>query len=825
MAVVSLPKPAETQFSGGVGLNYRSMRASKARFATLLGPSVRFIIKAVGFLLIIGGAFFIFMLPSLGWFLLAAGTAIGVLQTWIDQELAHIPPGGDGIDGVLDSGLLGKLSENPTPKEIATKVMQLPGGQFYAVRFGIGPSFLTQLASDNSADTPALWQDTLTLSNQINEHEITAATVTASLVRTIPNSDTYLAQLQLSGEDVLNGAKWFAHLGELVKKHTKPKRTGGIARDWSFGYTPMLSRFGVNISSQVSYGGVLAVDLESHVEALNQLITVLGSGGRQNAALVGPLGAGKTTVVHAFAEELLQADSKIPSRLKFHQVISMDASTLISQAGGRGELEKLVNQLLMEAYHAKNVILCLDDAQLFFEEGVGSVDLTNVLLPVLEGGAIPLILGMDEQRWLQIAQRNPALVAALNRITIPPASQGETLRVMQDQLIVLEFRHKVTFMYQALQEAYRLSERYMHDQAMPGKAIRLLESAAGHADQGLVTAQSVQKAIESTLDVKVGTANSSDERDTLLNLENLIHQRMINQTRAVQVVSDALRRARTGVRNPDRPVGTFLFLGPTGVGKTELAKSIASVYFGGEDRLIRVDLNEYVQSTDVSRLIADGAKDPFSLAAQAAKQPFSVILLDEIEKAHNDVLNTLLQLLDEGILRDINNRQISFRDAIIVATSNAGADRVRELISSGQQLEQFEEQFVNELIDSHQFRPEFLNRFDEIVVFRPLSQEELIQVIDLILAGINKNLALQKVSVSVDSDVKKALVAKGYDARLGARPMRRIVQRTVENIIAKRMLTGAVQPGSTIQITMQDIMTTGIQGVQNEQGLTSESKV
>lgn len=790
-------------------LNPISMRSFKARLGVAFSPAIRRLLQAVMLLLVLGGVFLLFVTPGLGWFILAAGTAIGLMQAWADGDLAHINPAGETIDGLLDSALLGRLPHNPSPRQIADKVMQLPGGQFFAARFGIGPSFLGQLTSENPADSALVWQEAVNIRDKFRDKEISAAYVTAAIIRTIPNIETYLAQLQLSNADILNGAQWYVHIGELVKKHTQKQRTGGIARDFSFGYTPMLSRFGVNISNQVAYHGVLAVDLESHLDALNQLITYMGGGGRQNAALVGPLGAGKTTVVHAFAERIMQADANVPQRLKFHQVVTLEASSLISQAQGRGELEKLVNTLLMEAYHAKNIILCLDDAQLFFEEGVGSVNLSNVLLPVLEGGAIPLILGMDEQRWLQIAQQNPALVAALNRISITEASQDDTLRVMQDQIIVLEYRHKVTFMYQGLLEAYRLALRYMHDQAMPGKAIRLLETAAGHAVNGLITAQSVQKAIETTLAVKVGTANTSDERDTLLNLENLIHQRMINQSRAVQVVSDALRRARTGVRNPDRPVGTFLFLGPTGVGKTELAKSIAAVYFGGEERMIRIDLNEYVQSSDVSRLIADGATDPFSLAAQAAKQPFSVVLLDEIEKAHQDVLNTLLQVLDEGILRDIHNRQISFRDAIIVATSNAGADRVRELIGAGQQLEQFEDQFVNELIDSHQFRPEFLNRFDEIVVFRPLTQEELVQVIDLIVAGINKNLALQKISIAVADDAKKALVAAGYDARLGARPMRRIVQRTVENFIAKKMLSGAVPPGSTIQINMEDIQASG----------------
>jgi len=341
---------------------------------------------------------------------------------------------------------------------------------------------------------------------------------------------------------------------------------------------------------------------------------------------------------------------------------------------------------------------------------------------------------------------------------------------------------------------------------MPGRAIKLMESAAGYAEPSkLVTMNSVQQAIEQTMDIKVGVASGEDEREKLLNLEDLIHQRMINQTRAVSVVSDALRRARAGVRNENRPIGTFLFLGPTGVGKTELAKALADVYFGGEGRMIRLDLNEYVRSEDVARLIADGADDSSSLTAQAMKQPFSVVLLDEIEKAHPNVLTTLLQMLDEGILRDIKNREVSFRDAIVIATSNAGADRIREYIERGYQLEQFEQQFIDELINSNQFRPEFLNRFDEIVTFRPLGKEELVQVIDLILAGINKTLQLQKITVNVAQDAKLFLVEKGYDPRLGARPMRRVVQRAVENTVAKQMLAGTAAPGSTIEITLAQV--------------------
>jgi len=529
------------------------------------------------------------------------------------------------------------------------------------------------------------------------------------------------------------------------------------------------------------------------------------SSGRGAVALVGLTGVGKTEIVYELAGELMSTSKDVPEALRYHQVFMLDATRLVSMASGRGELEGLIQTLLSEAYTAKNVIICLDNAQVFFEEGVGSVDVTNMLLPILEAGRLPIILSVDEQKFLQISKRTPALAAAVNRINVHPTDEVQTLAVIEEQLPVIEFKRKVTYMYQAIREAYKLSARYVYDIAMPGQAISLLDAAADYAESGLVTAKSVNLAIEKTIGVKTSTVDDESEREKLLNLETLIHERMIGQERAVSVISDALRRARAGIRNQKRPVGTFMFLGPTGVGKTELAKSLAAVYFGGEKNIIRLDMNEFVSSDDVARLIADGTEDAGSLTAQVMKQPFSVILLDEIEKAHSSVLSTLLQLLDEGILRDAKNREVSFRDAIVIATSNAGADRIQEYLHRGYDLKQFEDTFVDELISSNLFHPEFLNRFDEIVVFAPLNKTELLKVVDLILVDVNKNLSEQKITVTVADDAKAYLVEAGYDPRLGARPMRRVVQRSVENTVAKLMLSKEVQAGGSIEISLDQV--------------------
>lgn len=744
---------------------------------------------------------------ALGWVLIGCAIVPYMLYQWELNGLRHIPSGKTSSPtDIMSSDILGRLPKNPSPFDIATAVGDVASGRFMGARLGITPLFLQNIASHDPAATAGL----LEIAEQTRIHNsidhLTGSVLAAAIVRAYPEYETLIAKMHLDDAALDAGVRWQDHLRHLIDQHSAPRRTGGVGRDWSFGYIPMLTRFGQNISEQIAHGGgLLTVAVGSHEQAIDQLIETFGTHGRQNAVLVGQAGSGKTTIIHSFAERLLDATAKLPDNLKFRQVFILDSSALIANAPGRGELEQVVMQVLGEAFSAKNIIICLDNAQLFFEEGVGAVDLTNVLLPVLEAGRLRIILSMDEQRFLQIGQKNPSLINALNRINIPPATKDETMVVMQEQLIMDEMRRNVTYMYQALEEAYRLSERYVHDLAMPGRAMKLLESAASYAENGLVTINSVQQAIEKTLDIKVSVASDSEDRERLLNMEELIHERMVNQTRAVGVVSDALRRARAGVRNQNRPIGTFLFLGPTGVGKTELSKALADVYFGGEDRMVRIDLNEYVRSEDVIRLIADGADDPMSLTAQVMKQPFSVVLLDEIEKAAPEVLTTLLQLLDEGILRDVKNREVSFRDAIVIATSNAGADRIREYIERGYQLEQFEQHFVNELISSNQFRPEFLNRFDEIVLFRPFTKDELIQVLDLILASVNRTLALQKISVEVSQEAKVFLVDRGYDPRLGARPMRRVVQKAVENIVAKQMLSGAVGPGSVISLDLLQV--------------------
>ena len=788
--------------------NPNSARAKYARLGKKLGsPVLTGLLTVVMILALIFGVFLIISCNSLGWLSIGAASILLILLIYIKMLFLKVPLGKtDDINDILSSNTLAALGSNPTVKTIAPKLIDTRSGRFLALRFGIIPRLLEGIASDLPDDLTPIFATSRKIAGKINASQISGGIIAIAIIENHPNHEEILSRMRLDLNDLYEGITWYNYLHGLVKDSKKKRRDGGIGRDFTFGFTPLLSRFGQNLSATRSSTMKTQLFRAAHQEAVSQMVDIFSKSGRQNVALIGPDGSGRSTIVNAFSELLLDANSKISGDLKYRQIFKLDASALLSGTREQGDIERLVTELLNEAYSAKNIILYFNNAHLFFESGVGSVDISNLLVPVLEAGRLRMILSLDEQRFLEISAKNPVLANTLNKIMVAGSNEEETIKVMEDQVPFLEFKYNVTFTYWALKEAYRLGDRYVKDLAMPGKAIRVLEDSARYAKDGLVFGESVSEAIEKSEGVKLQTANDTvEEKDKLLNLEQLIHERMIDQEPAVHAVSDALRRAAAGVRNENKPIGTYLFLGPTGVGKTELAKALSQVYFNGESEIIRIDMNEYVEASDVNRLIAEGSVDAMSLTAQVQKHPFSVVLLDEIEKASPQVLTTLLQMLDEGILRDTRNREISFRDAIVICTSNAGADLIREKIQNGENYENLKNEITNNLIENREFKPEFLNRFDEICLFKPLSREDLMQICDLLIASVNKTLAPQKISVSVEPEAKALLTEAGYDPMLGARPMRRIVSKTVENIVAKASLRGDITSGSNLVITRAEI--------------------
>lgn len=753
----------------------------------------------------VGLALFIMHNP-LGWTFLGLVILPLMFSFWAENALSNNPTKeSDDFTDLLDGNLLTLMHGNMNTKELIEVISKDNAGVFMMVRFGFSVSMLKDAVSFLPENVEPIFETAVNIQKQTNSEAVTGATLLVAVILNLPKYEYLLSQFKLSKDDIYQGVVWYNYLNGIVKDSKKPVHSGGIGRDFAFGFTPTLLRFAINLSNRYR-GASHRVQQAENGKIFEQIIYTFTHGGRQNVALVGKYGSGRSAIVESLAETLMNADAKIPRMLKYHQIYSLDTTSLISAASNQSELEFILVRIFNEVYAAKNIILCLDNAHLFFEEGPGSIDITNFLTPIIEAGNIRMILIMDDQRYLEISARNPALANSLNKIIVHPTNKEETMKILMDQMPMYEMQKNVVYTYQALITAYRLSEQYIHDVEMPGRAKLLLESAATYNANGLVTDKAVETAVEKSYGVKVKVAEENEDREKLLNLEALIHERMIDQEEAVSAVANALRRAGAGVKNQGRPIGTFLFLGPTGVGKTELAKTLSEVYFNGEEQIVRLDMNEFVEASDVSRLIRDGAEDELSLTAQVMKRPFSVVLLDEIEKAHPAVLTTLLQVLDEGILRDEKNREVSFRDAIIIATSNAGANTIREKIESGIGVEQFKDEFINELINSGEFKPEFLNRFDEICLFKPLSKEDLVQILDLIIASVNKTLGAQKIMVEITPEAKEILINQGYDPKMGARPMRRMVQKTVENIVASAILAGSVSSGYTLRITPEMIV-------------------
>lgn len=781
-------------------IDVHSIRAKKARLAKAVGSfGYTFSLFAGRIGGIAGVAVLFFDLTGLGLLIIALSLNLWMIAIWYERDLSILTPTGKNLEDRLSKDALALLPTNGSlsARSAWTAYKKHWQQRFLTHRLLVPDDMIIDLLEDTPASLETALQKASTIANnssgQIDVSDIATATLLSN------SAVLQLCQrLKISDKDIMQVHQWLHRA--IEKSHTKAPYYGGIGRDWASGFTPKLNEYGVNISQTIQRNGAHFGSLveSSGVHAIRSSLS-------QNAkliSLVGGPGAGKTSHVYALAQSLL-AESKDP-QLRHKQLVGLDASPILSNAQRPGDVERIVSMLLYEASRAGNIILFLDNAHLFFEDGRGSFDATRLLQPIAESTKLQIILATTPQIIQKLKTNNPGFVSSLTPVALQEPDEATTQHILEDAALHLEQKNNAFVTYGAIQEAATLSNRYVQDMVQPGRAIKLLERSMAYAEaSGIITAASVQRSIEETQGIKLTETTASESR-TLLNMEDELHKRMINQTRAVSVVANALRRARAGVTNQNRPMGSFLFLGPTGVGKTELAKALSAVNFGSEQSMVRADMSEFQQASDVERILSDGGgHNSFLLSVR--QQPYSVVLLDEIEKAHPNILNLLLQMLDEGQLTDSSGNKVSFRDTIIIATSNAGAQSIRERIEAGQELESFEKEFTDELINSGQFKPELLNRFDEIVLFRPLNEDELLQVVGLMLADVNKTLTSKHIQVGLTDGAKRKIVAAGYDPRLGARPMRRALQRTVEDTVAKLILEKRVNPGDLVTLDENDI--------------------
>jgi len=648
-------------------------------------------------------------------------------------------------------------------------------------------------------------------------------------------------------------------------------------RSQSRSKTPILDHFGRDLTALAKQGKLDPII--GRGREIERLIQILCRRKKNNPALIGEPGVGKTAIIEGLAQKIVQ--KKIPELLMNKRVVTLDVAAMVAGTKYRGQFEERVKGLIMELQRVDNsVILFIDELHTIVGAGgsEGSLDASNIFKPALARGELQCIGATTIDEYRKYIEKDAALERRFQTIVVNPPNSEDSIQILEGLRPKYEQHHKVHYTPEAIRAAVTLAERYITDRFLPDKAIDVLDEAGARvrlnsirtpqdlkemedelaatmqkkeeaiADQQYETAATLRDKIEELTNriaerrealnkedsADFPTVDENEIRDCiskmtgipvsrlageetqkLLKLGDEIKERVIGQDQAVDAVVKAIRRTRAGIRDTKRPMGSFLFLGPTGVGKTELAKVLSQSLFGSEDSMIRIDMSEYMEKHSVSRLIGAppgyvGFEDSGGqLSEKVRKRPYCVVLLDEIEKAHPDIYNLLLQILDDGILTDSYGRKINFKNTIIIMTSNAGAREVRH--SSGMGFTKMGETDDYERMETaireevkRVFSPEFLNRVDEQIVFRPLTKKDLSSVVDIQLTFLQKNLSERGILLEVSEAAKEFIVSHNYDSALGARPIRRSIQNLVEDEIAEGLLLGIYKDFTTISIDVEN---------------------
>ena len=612
--------------------------------------------------------------------------------------------------------------------------------------------------------------------------------------------------------------------------------------------TPLLEQFGRDLTRMAREGRLDPV--VGRQEEITRTVRILCRRSKNNPCLVGEPGVGKTAVIEGLAQCIAAGD--VPERLRDKRLITLDLTAMVAGTKYRGDFEERVKNTVGEAMRAGNVLLFVDEVHNLIGTGAaeGAVDAANIFKPLLARGELQIIGATTVAEYRKNIEKDAALERRFQPVTVSEPTAAQTRQILESLRDVYEEHHRVCISDEALRAAVDMAVRYIPDRFLPDKAIDLMDEAASRVglrvdDSALaVRAAATRQAmleqnfalaadlceevatptmppIVEAADVAAVVADwtgipvqevSLEERIRLQTLEEQLHRRLVGQTAAVSAVARAVRRSRAGLRDPARPSGSFIFLGPTGVGKTELCKALAAALFGDERAIIRLDMSEYMEKHAVARLVGSppgyvGHEEGGQLTEQIRRRPYAVVLFDEIEKAHPDVSNVLLQILEDGRLTDSQGRQADFRHAIIIMTSNVGS---RRLTGEGQvgfapataSAESQRQQALSEL--RRQFRPEFLNRVDEIVVFSPLTPIEVESIAKRLLEALTSRVEALGYPCVVDEDVAAVLAQQGHDTQYGARPLRRALSRQVEDMLSEQLLAGQYNAGDTVHITVRD---------------------
>ncbi len=546
-------------------------------------------------------------------------------------------------------------------------------------------------------------------------------------------------------------------------------------------------------------------------EEIRRSVQILSRRSKNNPVLIGEPGVGKTAVAEGIAAYIAGSDA--PDSMAGKRLVALDLPALLAGTKYRGDFEERVKAVLKDVKKAGDVILFIDEMHTMIGAGSaeGAIDAANILKPALGRGEVQIIGATTPEEYRRHIEKDAALERRFQPVKIAEPSRSDSLKMLGAVRQGLEKHHGVKISDAALTAAVDLSARYINDRFLPDKAIDLADEAAAHirvSGGGLVTAEDIAAVVSLWTGIPVANL-SADETKRLRNMESILHRRVIGQNEAVTAVSRAIRRGRVGLSDPDRPIGSFLFLGPTGVGKTELCRALAEAVFGESEAMIRLDMSEYMEKHAVSKLIGSppgyvGYEDGGQLTERVRRKPWSVVLFDEIEKAHEDVWGILLQIMDDGRLTDSAGRVVSFRNTIIVMTSNVGAKSISDgrprmgFTPDGGDEAQLMRARINEEL-RRTFKPEFLNRIDETIVFRRLSRAEIRSIAERMLLTVAERFKALGMTLSVPDQVVDFLAERGYDEKYGARPLRRAIRSMIEDKAAELMLTDSLGRGDTVQ--------------------------
>jgi len=588
-------------------------------------------------------------------------------------------------------------------------------------------------------------------------------------------------------------------------KYENLLKHGSIAKDWIAGYTFFLDQYSIDWSRSVKTW--ILKEIIGHEKAINQAERILSRTEINNVLIVGEPGTGRKSIIEALARKFFLGNTH-PS-LKYNRVVELDLISLFSQIQDPEEVELLLDRIFKEVVQAGNVVLVIDEFHNFIgqkEKRPGAIDISSVLGKYLHLPRFRIIAITNFTNLHITLEQYPSILTLFEKVEISEISRQETMKLLANSALILEQKYRIFVIWPTLREIINLTERYFPTIPFPKKALDLLDEVMVYVSNlkeiKLVLPEHIAKIVSEKTEIPVGEVEQK-EKNILLNLENLIHQRIINQEEAVKEVSEALRRARAGLEVSKRPIGVFLFLGPTGVGKTETSKALTAIYFGKEEKMIRLDMSEFQRIGDIPRLLGKPGEEGL-LTTKVKENPFSLILLDEIEKAHPNILNLFLQVFDEGWITDGQGRKIIFTHNIIIGTSNAGAEIIWEEIAQEKKVRIIKKDLLDYLLKNRVFRPEFINRFDAVVVFKPLDKENLLAICQLNLSKLKKNLEEKGIEFQITQPLKEKIVELSYKPEFGAREMKRVIQDKIENVLAKAILSDKLKRGDKVKIDPRD---------------------